>query len=308
MSVAAIRRSFSVIHHLQTQGEARFTDLVRLLAPISRTALSHLLNSLEEIGELERCERRYRLAPTAAALAGGDRAIYVLPPALRAKTHAVLERVAQDCRHSCALFARVGGSTMKIMDQHNLPQPHWPFGPVGCEWPLVPFHGFARVFLAHAPESVARECYQRWLPYLGPNVRLAASHKSFVAELAKVRRHGYAIEYKDEAAPLLRVAVPISCGDSGELRFAVGVVANYVYLLEVDRCLEVLRPAARDLAEVLKDKVPATLTGRVDPSEGESTWTECSPGRANVTEFSEGQRSGWRPQASESEERILAVG
>src|SRR5688500_17202431 len=108
MSVTAIRRSFAVVHHLKTHGEIRFTDLVELLAPISRTALSHLLSSLVEIVELERDGRKYRLAPSAAALAGNDRSIYSLPPALHAQTHAVIERTALHLMHSCALFARVG--------------------------------------------------------------------------------------------------------------------------------------------------------------------------------------------------------
>src|SRR5687767_10783979 len=149
MSVAAIERSFRVVHHLKAVGEARFTDFAELLAPISRTTLSHLLGSLEEIGEVERCGRLYRLAPTAAAISGNERTIYSLPPALRNVTHPIIERMALDMMHSCALFARVGASTMKIMDAHNLPDPHWPFTPIGYEWPLVPFHGFAQVFLAH---------------------------------------------------------------------------------------------------------------------------------------------------------------
>jgi len=276
MSVAAIRRSFAVVHYLQLHGEARFTDFVRLLTPISRTALSHLLTSLEEVGELERNGRFYRLAPTASCVSGSERAIYALPPALKSQTNAIIERAASRCGHSCALFARVGASTMKIMDEHNLDTPHWPFGPVGCEWPLVPFHGFARVLLAYAPEYVARECYRRWAPYLLPNprVRIAATEDAFLAELAKVRRHAYAIEYKDEVAPLMRVALPVTLPEHGELRFSVGIVAKFVYLLEVDSCLGSLRDAARELADVLKGRVPLSLTDALDPADGAATWTD----------------------------------
>src|SRR5207237_2602792 len=107
MSVAAIRRSFRVIHHLKEEGETRFTDLVRLLAPISRTALSHLLTSLEEIGELEHDGRIYRLASTAAVLSPSLRTIYTLPPTLLTLTHPILQRTAPACGHSCAVSARV---------------------------------------------------------------------------------------------------------------------------------------------------------------------------------------------------------
>lgn len=271
MSVSAIRRSFLVVHHLKTHGEARFTDFAHLLAPISRTALSHLLASLVEIGELERTERLYRLGPNAAALAGSEHTVYALPPALRAQTHEVLEKTALEVMHSCALFARVGTSTMKIMDEHNLAQPHWPFTPVGYEWPLVPFHGFARVFLAHAPQSVARDCYVRWFPYLRPNVR-TPTYKQFRTELDKIRRQQYAIEYRDELSTIMRVVVPVTLPDDTELRFAVGLVANYVYLLQVKNCLGHLRAAAEKLSALLAGKVPQFHFDEQVPVEGEQAW------------------------------------
>ena len=271
MSVAAIKRSFRVVHHLKMAGEARFTDLAALLAPISRTTLSQLLSSLEELGEVERHGRLYRLAPTAAAITGNERTIYSLPPALRTVTHPILERTALDMIHSCALFARVGSSTMKIMDAHNLPDPHWPFTPVGYEWPLVPFHGFAQVFLAHGSEAVARDCYLRWFPYLHEELR-APTYRKFRAHLDKIRRQGYGIEYKQELSTILRVVVPVRLGDDTELRFAVGFVANYIYLIEAKTCLAPLRAAARELAKVLQGKVPLFKFDERVPAQGEPAW------------------------------------
>lgn len=280
MSISAVRRSFILVHHLKTTGEARFTDIARLLHPISRTALSHLLDTLVNIGELERHGRLYRLAAGAAAISGHERTIYALPHSLQAQTHAVLERTALEIMHSCALFARVGTSTMKIMDEHNLAQPHWPFTPVGYEWPLVPFHGFSRVFLAYAPEAVARDCYVRWYPYLRPNVR-TATYKLFRAELDRIRHQGYAIEYKNELSTIMRVVVPVQLPHDGNLRFAVGLVANFVYLLHVKSCLQSLRTAANELAGILAGKVPAFFTEDRVPVEGEPAW-EVRPAAAET--------------------------
>jgi DNA-binding IclR family transcriptional regulator len=234
---------------------------VHLLCPISRTALSHLLSSLEEIGELERDGRFYRLAPKAAALAGSERTIYGLPPALLAQTQPLITRVSQELNHSCALFARVGNSTMKIMDRHNLGEVQTSFGAVGSEWPLVPTHGFARLFLAHAPESVARECYRNWIPYLqsNPLMRAPASEKAFCAELAKIRHQGYALEYKEEIQPVMRLALPVQLPDGREVRFAVGLVANFVYLLDVETYIASLRSVAAELATVLAGHVPRAV-------------------------------------------------
>lgn len=270
LSVIAIQRSFTVIHYLKTHGEARFTDLVRHLAPVSRSALSHLLFSLVEIGEVERHGRLYRLAPTSTALIGNDRSIYALPPALLSRTQPIIERTALELMHSCALFARVGTATMKIMIGHNLEGANWPFTPTGYEWPLVPFHGFARLFLAHASEAVARDCYVRWHPYLQPHLR-TENYRQFRAELDKIRKQGYAVDYKDEVSTIMRVVVPVHLPDDTELRFAVGLVANFVYLLQVRSCLRILRAAAHEMTMVLNGNVPNFRFDKV-PEKGEHAW------------------------------------
>jgi DNA-binding IclR family transcriptional regulator len=183
----------------------------------------------------------------------------------------VIERTAMESMHSCALFARVGTSTMKIMDEHNLPDPHWPFTPIGYEWPLVPFHGFAQLFLAYGSEAVARDCYVRWHPYLLPQLR-PATYQQFRAQLEKIRRQGYAVEYKEELATILRIVVPVTLPGETDVRFAVGMVANFVYLLEAKSCLAALRSAAQELSGILKGNVPQFQLEEKVPAEGEPAW------------------------------------
>lgn len=310
MSVAAIKRSFTVIHYLQSKGTARFTDLAHLLSPISRTALSHLLASLKEVGELEQIGRLYRLAPDAAALSSNDGSTYSLPPALLTRTHTILQGLTEATGHSCAIFARVGTSTMKIMDTNNLPAPRWPFASLGSEWPLVPVHGFARIFLAHSSETAARSCYRTWQPYLQPNpkIRLAESEQAFLSELAKIRRQGHAIEYKDEIDPIMRVVLPISLLDEGDLRFAVGIVASFIYLLEVNSCIESLRSAATQLAGILKGRVPISLFGEGESAGHDNAWTFDSIPTRTVSQFR--APSSRRPAlvCRDQEESALAAG
>ncbi len=297
MSVAAIRRSFQVVHHLMSQGETRFTDLAHILAPISRTGLSHLLASLKEIGELEHDGRKYRLTPTAASLAGQAGAIYSLPPSLTAQIHPIVERTAAALGHSCALFALVGKSTMKVLDSHNLPVPHQAFPATDDELPLMPFHGFAQLFLSHAPESVALECYRYWLPYLQPNpgVRLAPTEEAFLAELRKIRRLGHALEYRAEVRPVLRVAVPVPVPDLPEVRFAVGIVANFVYLLEVEAQIGALRAAAVEMAEVMDGKLPTDLfpSGRSPATTTPLPAKSVAPARSGARARA---KSPWQPE------------
>lgn len=312
MSIAAIRRSFQVIHHLLSHGETRFTDLAQVLSPISRTGLSHLLSSLKEIGELEHDGRMYRLAASAASLASQGRAIYSLPPSLAAETRPIVERTAKALGHSCGLVARIGDSTMKVMDAYNLSNPHETFPPVDDETPLMPFDAFAQLFLSQAPDTLALKCYRYWQPYLQPNpsLRMAPSEESFLAELRKVRRLGRAIEYRTEVRPILRVAVPVPIPDHSEIRFAVGSTANFVYLLEVDSQVEILQAAAAELSAKLDGKLPANLFQPIQStSSTPPSWTS-DDSRRDCERGCFQSKTQWPPEESDRsrpEENRIAI-
>lgn len=259
MSIIAVDRSVRLLSHLKMHGTARFKDLAALFGPISHTALSLLLRSLVETGQIVRVGRNYQLASDSVVLGGTGRSIYQLPPVLREQADAILMATARELNHSCALFARVGVSTMKIVAEHNLPGTLIHFTPLGYEWPLMPFHGFAQVFLAHeATEVLARDCYYRWRPYLQTHLQ-AASYKQFRTRLARIRKQGYAVEYKEESGTLMRMVLPVPVPPEPGLRFAVGIVAQPVYLLDVDRCVPRLRQAAEELARLLTNRVPIFL-------------------------------------------------
>lgn len=256
MSILAINRSVRVLAHLRQHGPARFKDFAALLAPISPTALSLLLSSLIETGELVRDGRVYHLALTSVALPGNRHPLYRLPARLRLHCDEILASAARDLRQSCAMFARVGTSTMKIVSECNLPNRPTRFAPLGYEWPLVPFHGFAQTFLAYETnEDLARDVYYRWRPYLHPQ-RIAASYRQFSTRLRAIRRQGFTIEYKEETGTLMRIVVPVRLEPEPRLRFAVGLVAHPLYLLEVDRCVKRLLESASDLSQVMARRVP----------------------------------------------------
>lgn len=254
----AVRRSIQVIRHLKTHPTAQFKDLYRELAPISSTALSKLLQALVKAGELVHKGRIYALGPTAASTAGGAHGIYSLPTDLKEATQSLLEQAANETMHSCAMFGWVGTSTMKILAEHNLPG--WLFSPVGYEWPLVPFHGFAQLFLAYAPEVLARDCFYRWYPYLQTHERYE-NYPEFLKRLQGIRKVGYAVEYRGELPDILRLAVPVWLPGSDVPRYAVGISANAVCLLELEKCRKVLLGVAQTLAQLLTGRVPLFQIG-----------------------------------------------
>jgi len=241
-------RAVQVLRFLQLQPEASFGELLKVLEPVSRTTLSALLRELIELGELEHHGRSYRLADGMFSHRG--LLFNQLPEGLRKRTQAVLAQTASETGHACALFARVGQVTMKIVDQHNLGGAHWSFAPIGHEWPLVPFHGFAKVFLAHADEAVMHSCYTRWSRFLRSDL-LPPTLEALAAQLAAIREKGYALEYREELKAILRLVVPVWLPGYENVQYAVGLVARYVYLLEVDDCLPPLQRAASALGDTL---------------------------------------------------------
>lgn len=249
----AVRRSIKVIRHLKAHPAAQFKDLYKELSPISSTALSKLLQALVRAGELVHVGRLYAIGPAAASAADSAQGIYSLPPDLKEATQILLEHAANQTMHSCALFGWVGTSTMKILSEHNLPG--WLFSPVGYEWPLVPFHGFAQLFLAYAPDVLATDCFYRWYPYLQTHERFD-TYPEFAKRLQDIRKIGYAVEYRGELPDILRLAVPVWLPGSDVPRYAVGISANAVCLLELEKCRKILREVADNLARLLAGRVP----------------------------------------------------
>lgn len=278
MSFTAVDRGFRIVQFLATKGEARFKDFLTLLKPISRTTLSKLLSSLEEIRQIEHTGRIYRLSPASIVLHDHDYATYTLSPALQREVQPAIKHAATRTGHSCALFARVGASTMKIMAAHNLGHPHWSFSPIGYEWPLVPFHSFAQILLAYSSDLEAKEAFSRWQPSLLSICR-SENDQLFRAKLQEVRQRGYSVEYREEVSNLMRIAVPVRLPGEAQVRFAVGIAANFVYLIESKKCVETLRATANELAGILAGKVPKF---HLEEIVGDTIRTRAGPRKAKA--------------------------
>ncbi|QYY35806.1 hypothetical protein [Ruficoccus sp. ZRK36] len=249
-----LSRALVVMRHLKEQGPARFEELVALLSPVSRTTVSALLDELEREGEVEHRERLY-LPGAGSRLATGTN-IYALPTALRAQTHPVLVELSARTGHASALFARVGVMTMKILDEFRPVDSDWQFSPAGYEWPLVPFHGFAKIFIAYAEEGIAKQCHSRWWMQLRPEL-YEQDWSAYERQLRLIRKRGYALEYQEENSAILRLAVPVMLSGQGPVCFSVGLVARFIYLLDVDAWQAALCEAADALREILDGRVPA---------------------------------------------------
>jgi DNA-binding IclR family transcriptional regulator len=228
MKGTTIRRTFSLIRHLQKHGEARFTDLERLLFPISRATLCNLLRSLVEIGELEHHGRAFRLAPSSSTVARIIRGSFN-PSARVHKTtlDQLLTDAARQCGVSLALFARFGESTVRMAGASESSDRR-AVSELRFEWPLWPIHSYAQVMLAYSRESVARRCYQQWQPYFRshPTTVLPESVDIYLLRLQQVRECGFALA-EDGVNQGPSIAVPVHCSESGNVDFALASMSQW---------------------------------------------------------------------------------
>ena len=248
--MSQLKRALSIVCYLQNNQSATFSDLLEALSPVARTTLSTILKELVAEGEIEHVGRSYLSAQ--GSFASHEIEAYRLPERIRQKTQKILSHAGTETQHACAIFARVGRTTMKIVDQYKPAESDWDFSQIGYEWPLVPFHGFAKVFLAHSEEAVVHDCFCRWKSHLLPELA-PDTWQDFREQLQRVKDSGYALEYKEERQTILRLAVPVVESQRKEIRFSVGFVARSAYLLEIEKYVAVLERAALELSETLKE-------------------------------------------------------
>ena len=247
MTKDTAERTLKIIKHLHENKTATYSELQTRLAPISHTGLTNLLKGLQEIGEIEHFNRVYSLSYfTKAESAYISRAL--LPRPFKKDISALIESLANELMRPVALFGWVGESTMKIMERFNLPSA-LPYSHIGKEWPLIPFHGYAQIFLAHAEQTFMMHTFFRWDAYL--RVDHTYDYKKYQAKLKAIRKNGYTIEDKEERSDLVRVAIPVFLEKEKMPRYALGVNLNSNDRLAPESFVPELKKTAEKLSELL---------------------------------------------------------
>jgi len=213
---------------------------------VPRSTAYRVLRSLESGGLLVYDAQRhsYRLSLAMArlgqvALAGMD---------LRLAARPQLHRLVAETGESAFLLVLEGRSAV-VIDTVASDAPLRLTYPVGTPWPL---HAGAsnKVLLAHLPEEHIAEVLAGALPRVTP--RTATDPSRLRAELARIRRRGFAYSVGELTPGIAGVAVPILAG--GQLLGALAV-AGPVSRLPASRvplAVQRLKQAARSVAQSLE--------------------------------------------------------
>ena len=251
--ITAIDRAMEVLGNLErrTSG-ASIRDLVAALA-LPRTSVYRILNSLETHGMVRRSgEGSYRLGPRLLALAARA-AAEGQPYDIAALAAPHLERVARELGEGCKVSALDAEGVLVLAATQGSRE----FALSVMPGQRLPLHAGAasKVLMASLPaDDLERALEAQLTAYTS---RTIVDQRRLRAELAKVRRQGFAADKGEYAPSVHAFAAPIR-DPSGNVVAALSV--PYLAGVETSRSEEI-RLAVIDAAEAIAAEI-STKAGR----------------------------------------------
>jgi len=218
--IPAVARALRVLRYLSRRDDATFGQIVALLGVPHSTA-ARLLRTLQRLRYVFKHGRRYYLSHNIARRGPRYNPVGIegiAPPSPEA--HAVLERLALDCGQTVALHEPLGRMTTVLVDRVTVEGGLSSNIRLGAEWPLLPYHGWAQVFLAYRPPELVKELYDRWKD-TGENRLL--TFEQHEARLAQIRARGYNVEDREDHPHVVTITAPVFAEDPGDPVLVVGV-------------------------------------------------------------------------------------
>ena len=253
--ITAIDRAMEVLGNLErrTSG-ASIRDLVAALA-LPRTSVYRILNSLETHGMVRRSgEGSYRLGPRLLALAARA-AAEGQPYDIAALAAPHLERVARELGEGCKVSALDAEGVLVLAATQGSRE----FALSVMPGQRLPLHAGAasKVLMASLPaDDLERALEAQLTAYTS---RTIVDQRRLRAELAKVRRQGFAADKGEYAPSVHAFAAPIR-DPNGKVVAALSI--PYLAGAEAPRAEEI-RLAVINAAEAIAADIPAKADRRV---------------------------------------------
>lgn len=241
-----VERATALLHRFTAEQSVVDLPQAARMLDVPRSTAYRLLRSLEAGGFLiyDASRQSYRLSLSVArlgqvALAGVD---------LRSVARPRLRRLVSETGESAFLLVAEGRSAV-VIDTIASDAPLRLTYPVGTPWPL---HAGASnlVLLAHLPEETVAEVLSAPLPRVTP--RTIIDPRRLRAELARIRRRGFAHSEGELTPGIVGVAVPILSG--GQLMGALAVAgpASRLSSARVPDAVARLKHAALSITHALE--------------------------------------------------------
>jgi len=241
-----VERAAALLHRFTPDEPALDLPQAARTLGVARSTAYRVLRSLEAGGLLvyDASRRAYRLSLALARL--GQVALAGVDLRLVARPH--LRRLVEETGESAFLLVAEGRSAV-VIDTVASDAPLKLTYPVGTPWPL---HAGAsnKVLLAYLPDDVVEEILAGPLPRV--TARTETDPGRLRADLARIRRRGFAYSVGELTPGIVGVAVPVRSG--GQLLGALAVAgpASRLPASRVPPIVARLKRAAAEMTDALE--------------------------------------------------------
>ena len=241
-----VHNALAVLEEIARRQPVTLAELHRVLG-LPKTTVHRALATLAEAGWARSSEdRRWSIAPRAAVL--GARASSA--GGLRELALPVMEALRDACGEAVHLTVPDGDAVV-LIERIDSPRAVRTYNPVGSRAPL---HASAngKAILAHLPEADRQA-------YLAGDIatytrRTLSSPRRLRAELARVRRQGWARNRGEYVPDVAAVAAPIFSRDGRPIAaMSISAPADRLPEAKVPRAARLVGAAARELSALLGD-------------------------------------------------------
>lgn len=254
MSHIALNRGLQVLRYLVEHRSARFKDIANVLDPISPASQMRLLRTLAELGEIEKDNNKYRLSSSSMFRVATSPHPFALRQEISNQLDDIVRRHARETSYPTALFGWITPGTIMILNSYSPVGSDTQYRPAGEEWPLIPFHDYAQLFLAYAPDFMREDAFFRWNPYLNDDFK-SENFQAFVDRLNTIHEQGFTVSevIGDTFGSIVQ---PVVIHGESLPRFAVGVLASdKPNGSRVAGILKDLKGVADELGSILKASI-----------------------------------------------------
>jgi DNA-binding IclR family transcriptional regulator len=207
---------------------------------LPRATVYRLLKTLAQREWVNQDDKTYRLSLRLAGLFHGAGA--GSEAALAERLTPLLHQLVNETGET-AHFAALDGDRVVYLAKVDSPHPIRMFSQIGWRGPLHAT-GVGKVLLAWTEERLLPQICERGLARFTPNT--IVGKERLKAELAKIRKQGYALDDEELIGGLTCVAVPVMSGD--EIRGAVSVAGPTARLGHPTALAKILKAAVKTVS------------------------------------------------------------
>ncbi|HBE03405.1 MAG: hypothetical protein A2096_14280 [Spirochaetes bacterium GWF1_41_5] len=222
--IPAVSRSLKILEFLSAGNISRFSEIAGVFS-LPANSLSRLLETLSAAGYIAKAGQYYQLVKNMFNSVVINIAHYEILEKNRAAIRKNLKNISERLKLAAGVFVISGNNTMRIFDAYNRGDSAYHFSTVNLEVPMLPAHGFARIFLAYMSEEELGKIIELDLALRSHYKNNLQTEKSgYLKIMSEIKKNGFSIEDREYLPFLTRVTAPVFLKGAGIPLLSLGVI------------------------------------------------------------------------------------